>query len=245
MNLDSYRPRPKLIRYLSGYLAMLIGSSASRITVTGRNFIPSAGPFIVAINHFSALDPFFVIYGLLRPVNFLMASDQEVGGDMGWAPWIYGFIPTNRSKLAPSTIKHSLRVLKKGEILGIFPEGTSMSTVLRPAKDGAAYLSLSTNVPILPVAVHGTDNLWSNLPRGIRQSVSVNIGAPFGPFSLTAEQRADKRQALENIGDEIMCRVGALLPEKHQGCVRDSHRVAKYQLENYRLSGRRPFFVAR
>lgn len=235
--LDKYRPRPKIIRYLAGYFTLFIGSLLCRIKVTGRQFIPAKGPFIVAINHFSVLDPVFVIYGVRRPINFLMASDQVVNPGMVWAPWMYGFIPTNRSNLVPSTIKESLRVLKRGEILGIFPEATSTDTVLRPAKDGAAYLSLMTNVPILPVSVVGTENLWVNLFRGVRQTVQVNIGKSFGPFDSKQFKTPGRRVALKTIGTELMCRIGALLPEQNRGYVKDYSELLKYREENQRLSG--------
>ena len=140
--------------------------------------------------------------------------------------------------MVPSTIKQSLKVLRKGDILGIFPEATTLSDELRIAKDGAAYLSVATNVPILPVGVYGTDNLWTNLFRGIRQRVTVNIGHPFGPFKFSASDRKDKQRALQNIGLEIMCRIGALLPTESRGIVKNDPRVAQFRAENQRLSGK-------
>ncbi len=238
MNINRYQPRPKTIRYIAGYLAMFLGSLVTRTKVTGRQFIPKSGPFIIVSNHFSVLDPVFVIASIKRPINFLMASDLELEMDLSWAPWLYGFIPTNRSKLAPSTIKQSLKVLRKGEILGIFPEATSLSDELRTAKDGAAYLSVATNVPVLPVGVHGTANLWINLFRGVRQTVTVNIGRPFGPFKFSAGDRKDKQKALKIVGLEIMCRIGALLPTESQGIVKNDPHVAQYRAENTRLSGK-------
>ena len=238
MDLNQYRPRHKFIRYFAGYLSMLLGSLATRTRISGRQFIPKSGPFIIVCNHFSELDPVFVINGVQRPINFLMASDLELGADMSWAPRIYGFIPTNRSKLVPSTIKQSLKVLRKGDILGIFPEATSLSNELRTAKDGAAYLSVATNVPILPVGIHGTDNLWPNLFRGIRHTVTVKIGRPFGPFEFSASDRKDKQRALQKIGVEIMCRIGALLPMESRGIVKNDPRVVQYRAENQRLLGK-------
>ncbi len=235
--LDRYRPRPYIIRYLSGYLTLLMVSLLCRTNVRGRQFLPDRGPYIIAANHFSVLDPVFVIFGVRKPINFLMASDLVIDPGMGWAPWLYGCIPTNRAKLAPSTIKESLRVLKRNEILGIFPEATSLSTVLRPAKDGAAYLSLATNVPILPVAVYGTENLWSNIFRGIRQTVHVNIGQAFGPFDSGLHQKLARSEALVKIGHEIMCRIGALLPEEHQGFVLNDPLLKIFEKNNCRLIG--------
>ncbi len=235
-DLDKFRRRPKYIRYLAGYFTLFVGSLAARIKISGRNFIPDDGPYIIAANHFSVLDPFFVLYAVQRPVNFLMASDQVVGMDMSWAPWLYGYIPTNRSRLAPSTIKRSLAVLKRREILGIFPEGTSLSTRLRPAKDGAAYLSLATSAPILPVSIYGTVDLWTNLLRGVRQTVHVNIGRPFGPFNKQ-EWGSSRQEQLTKVGEEIMCRIGSLLPDEQRGFLLGEERLSRYQAANVALSG--------
>ena len=133
--LDKYTVRPKIVRYILGYLVLFLGSVLTKAKIKGTENIPRNGPYIVACNHFNRLDPPFVIYAIKKPINFLMASDQTVEAEIMWAPWLYGFIPTNRQNIAPSTIKQSLRVLKKGEIIGIFPEGsaTEQKEFHRPA----------------------------------------------------------------------------------------------------------------
>ena len=132
------------------------------------------------------------------------------------APFIYGFIPTNRKVLAPSTIKHATRALKDNEILGIFPEGTSTSSKLRPAKNGAAYLSALTESRMLPIGVFGLENVWKQLFRGIKPKVTINIGRSFGPF-LLPKNRKKKEGCLLEIGNEAMYRIAALLPKEQRG----------------------------
>ena len=144
--IERLRPRPAFVRYFLGYLATFIVCMFTKTKVRGRENIPRKGPFIIIINHFSYVDPIFVIHAVQKPISFLAASDQKIKWYFIWAPFIYGFIPTNRKTLAPSTIKHATRALKGNEILGIFPEGTSTSSKLRPAKNGAAYLSALTAV---------------------------------------------------------------------------------------------------
>ena len=214
--LDSYSPRPKPVRFLLGYLTLLLCSIAARITVSGRYHLPKKGPFILAINHFSRLDPAFVVYAVRKPIGFLMASDQEVELLLWWAPWLYGYIPTNRTRLAPSTIKLAKKALQKGEILGIFPEGTSTSDEIRPAKKGAVYLSAMTETPIVPVSVTGLNDVWSNWFRGVRPTVRIKIGKPFGPIRLP-KNKAKREKAYAEIGDELMCHIASLLPEENHG----------------------------
>ena len=183
--LDLLKPRPKRVRYFVTYLALFLGMIIAKIRVRGRHHLPKEGPFIVAINHFNYADPPFVIYAIRRPINFLAASDQVVEWFNYWAVWLYGFIPTNRIRLGPSTIKSAKNILKQKDILGIFPEGDSLSDKLRPAKGGIMFISTTMQVPIVPIGINGNiGNIWSNVSRGVRPKVRVNIGKPFGPYSL-------------------------------------------------------------
>ena len=129
--LEKLKARPYFVRYVLGYLAALIVLVFTKTKVKGERNIPRSGPFVVTINHFCYVDPIFVIKAIKRPISFLAASDQTIKWYFIWAPLIYGFIPTNRKVLAPSTIREAKRTLKRGEVLGIFPEGTSTSTKLR------------------------------------------------------------------------------------------------------------------
>ena len=208
--------RPKPIRYLLGYFVLFMGSTLAKIIIKGSNNIPQKGPFIVVCNHFNRLDPPFVIYAIKKPINFLMASDQTVENKLMWAPWLYGFIPTNRQSIAPSTIKHSIKALKRNEIVGIFPEGNATKQYLRPAKNGAAYLAMTAEVPILPMGLTGMDNIWNNWFRGIKPKLQINIGKPFAVGTIPKD-RKKRNEALKNTGDEIMFRIAELIPERFCG----------------------------
>ena len=210
---------------------MFLSSLGSRVKILGWHHIPDKKPYIVVINHFSYIDPVFVIHALQKPITFLAASDQVIETQFIWAPFIYGFIPTDRSNLAPSTIKNSIRALKNGEILGIFPEGTSLSNVLRPAKNGAAFLSASGKTRLLPVGITGLENAWEMMFRGLRPSVNIRIGKPFGPFALS-KSKNDKERDLNKIGAEIMCRIAALLPEDMHGSFKNNKTINGYQKKN-------------
>ncbi|MDG2398806.1 MAG: lysophospholipid acyltransferase family protein, partial [Candidatus Marinimicrobia bacterium] len=140
--------------------------------------------------------------------------------------------PTNRKRLGPSTIKTAKRVLKEKDILGIFPEGSSLSNELRPAKDGVVYLSAIMHVPIIPIGIDGNiGNIWSSLLRGVRPNVRINIGKPFGPYSLPKD-RTKKANALKEIGDRVMCRIGALLPDEFHGVYQGHSFIEKFRLQN-------------
>ena len=198
----------------------------TKTKVRGRENIPRKGPFIIIINHFSYVDPIFVIHAVQKPISFLAASDQKIKWYFIWAPFIYGFIPTNRKVLAPSTIKHATRALKRNEILGVFPEGTSTSSKLRPAKNGAAYLSALTESRMLPIGVFGLENVWKQLFRGVKPKVTINIGRSFGPF-LLPKNRKKKEGCLLEIGNEAMYRIAALLPKEQRGGFTSNPKVTQ------------------
>jgi len=229
--LQNLSPRPRVVRKMLGYLGMLLFSTLTKTTISGRHHLPRKGPYIVVVNHFSLIDGAFVVYGLLKPTVFLMASDQRVDWFYFWAPWLYGMIPLDRQQMAPGVIKKAISAIKDGEILSIFPEAVSKANELRPAKKGAAYLSAVTNVPIVPIGLEGTHTAWKSLFRGIRPKINIRIGKKFGPVKLKSYGKS-KDTALENFGEEIMCRIAALLSEKHHGAFNGRPEIDIYKKEN-------------
>ena len=215
--LDSYKLLPKWIRYLSSYLNLLLCSVLLKPKIYGRKKIPQNGPYIVAINHFHIFDPALVAYAIRKPISFLAASDQDIDWQVLIAGKLYGFIPTNRQKLAPSTIKKAIQALQKGDILGIFPEATT-GPVLRRPKKGVTYLSLKSGCKILPMGIIGLEeDIWSQWLKGVRPQVTVKIGKPFSISSSLPKDRNEHQNKLSDIGDDIMHKIATLLPNKYRG----------------------------
>jgi len=214
-SLDKARPRNSTWRYLLGYVPLILSQLFVSIKVKGRRNVPKTGPYIIAANHFSTADPFYILAGIMKPISFLMASDQDVEWHLAWAPWLYGFIPTDRKNLKPGTIKQAVKTLKNNEILGLFPEGDTLKNTLRPAKRGAAYLASVSGVRILPVSVLGSEDMWNHLGRGVRPRVMVKIGKPFYPAEI--DKNRDKKPQLDEIGNDIMKKISKLLPKERCG----------------------------
>ena len=215
--LDSYKLLPKWIRYLSSYLNLFLCSVLLKPKIYGRKNIPQNGPYIVAINHFHIFDPALVAYAIRKPISFLAASDQDIDWQVLIAGKLYGFIPTNRQKLAPSTIKKAIQALQTGDILGIFPEATT-GPVLRRPKKGVTYLSLKSGCKILPMGIVGLEeDIWSQWFKGVRPQVAVKIGKPFSISSSLPKDRNERQKKLSDIGDDIMYKIATLLPKKYQG----------------------------
>ena len=229
--LKKISPKSYFIRKQVGYLALLLGSTIAKISVKGKWHLPKKKGYIVASNHFSYVDPSFFKYAIQKPINFLAASDQEVEWYFLWAIHLYGFIPINREKISPSAIKKAKKVLKNGEILGIFPEGSTTSPFLREPKNGAVFLSTIEKAPIVPISIYGAETAWQDIFKGIRPRVYINIGKPFGPYQIEGNKE-EKLIKTKEIGSEMAARIASLLPKNKRGKYREDKRIQKFQIEN-------------
>ena len=227
----SIRSRPYWVQYLSTYIIFLLGLFVGKIKVKGRWNIPKEGPVVLASNHFGYFDPFLLVHGIRKPIDFIMQKELGIEPHFLFAPMIYGAIMIDRKKVGPSTVKESIKSIKKGKMLGIFPEGGITSPVLSQAKPGAIYLAAMSKATILPVSVRGASNAWENIFRGVRSRIYINIGKPFGPFDIKGS-KDEKTIKLENYSRELMCRIAALLPEEKHGEFLGDPSILKYKKEN-------------
>jgi 1-acyl-sn-glycerol-3-phosphate acyltransferase len=179
--------------------------------VEGEDHIPAEGPAILASNHLSFSDSVFLPIVVSRRVTFLAKSDYFTGrGVKGRLTAAFfkaiGQLPVDRSggKASNAALSSGLRVLRRGELLGIYPEGTrSPDGRLYRGRTGVARLALEGKVPVIPVAMIGTDKAQptgKKLPHIMR--IGVRIGRPLD-FSRY-EGMEDDRFVLRSITDEIV-----------------------------------------
>jgi 1-acyl-sn-glycerol-3-phosphate acyltransferase len=165
--------------------------------VEGSENIPEEGAAIFASNHLSFSDSIFLPLVVPRRMTFLAKSDYFTGhGIKGWLTAAFfkgvGQLPVDRSggKAGDAALRSGLRVLRRGEILGIYPEGTrSPDGRLYKGKTGIARMALEARVPVIPVAMIGTDK-------------AQPTGQPLD-FSRYEGMEGD-RYVLRSITDEIM-----------------------------------------
>ena len=208
-----------------------MGTMLTKFTIKGRRHLPKKGPFIIVMNHFNLVDPFFALYAIQRPSVFLMASDQVIDWFNYWALWIYGVIPVNRKRMGPSTIKMAKKYIKSKEILGIFPEG-AVGPDLRKPKPGAIFISKLEEVPIVPLGICGIDKPYFHyIFRGLRPVINAQFGKPMNPGSLPQDKNERERE-LARIGDDMMCRLAALLPDAMHGEYAGEKSIEIYRKEN-------------
>tara|TARA_B100000427_G_C15429212_1_gene559983 strand:+ start:174 stop:794 length:621 start_codon:yes stop_codon:yes gene_type:complete len=176
-------PRNKIIRSFLGLIPSAVCFFITRTTTKGKENIPKKGPYILAPNHFSLLDPFVLHSKHNKLTTYLMAEDlDDLGWKELWMPWLYGVLLVNRKSLKPSTIKAVQKQIRKKEPICIFPEGTSVGRGLKPLKDGASYFAVKNKIPIIPVALSGTEELATKLKKLQRTQVGVAFGSPIVPL---------------------------------------------------------------
>ena len=186
------------------------------LEIVGQEHLPPGGPLIVVANHFSFADPAAVVHIAPWPLDFL--GGLQMPDAPAWAeliPKMWGIYAVRRGGASRRAIRAALAVLAQDGVLGIFPEGGAWADVLRPARPGTAYLAFRTGAPLLPIGLDGLTEIFPTLRRGRRARVTVRIGPVFGPFRGKA--RRPDREALEEIGDEIMHHIAALLPPERHG----------------------------
>lgn len=179
--------------------------------VEGKDHVPDDGAAILASNHLSFSDSIFLPYVLDRRVTFLAKADYFTGtGVKGRATAFFfravGQLPIDRSggKASEAALRSGLRVLDRGELLGLYPEGTrSPDSRLYRGRTGVARMALEAGVPVIPVAMIDTDKAQptGQVIPNIRR-VGVKIGRPLD-FSRYEGMEGD-RFVLRSITDEIM-----------------------------------------
>ncbi len=191
--------------------------------VVGRRNVPSEGAAILASNHLSFVDSIFLPLMIDRPMSFLAKSDYFTGkGVKGWATRMFfkasGQLPIDRSggKASEASLNTGLQVLGRGDLLGIYPEGTrSPDGKLYRGRTGIARMALEAHVPVVPVVMVDTDTMMpigTRVPRIVR--VGVVIGEPLD-FSRFAGMEGD-RYVLRSITDEIMVALQRLGEQEYQ-----------------------------
>src|SRR3984885_8685822 len=143
-----------------------------RYTRIGREHIPRRGPVIIASNHRSFLDPFVIATMARRPMYYVAKKELFRNRLQGWILNALGAFPVDRGASDEESIATAKAILARGDIVLIFPEGTRIRPgSLGKPKRGVGRLALETGVPVVPVAVIGTEAVrrgWRIRPHKVR-----------------------------------------------------------------------------
>jgi 1-acyl-sn-glycerol-3-phosphate acyltransferase len=190
-----------------------------KLTVTGLENFPARGPALIVLNHLGDAD-IVVILSQLRTLEIdpLAASNLYDIPGLGLVVEMYGVIWIHRGHPDRRALNCALESLRLGRFVAIAPEGReSVAGGLEQGLDGAAFLALRAGVPILPIAIAGTENprIYRGLVCRPRVPVSLTVGKPF-QITKTGDRRSD----LKNGTEQIMRSIASLLPPEYQGAYR-------------------------
>jgi 1-acyl-sn-glycerol-3-phosphate acyltransferase len=190
--------------------------------VEGADNVPASGPAILASNHLSYADWLFMPLTLPRRVTFVAKAEYFTSpGLKGWFQKKFfsgaGQVPIDRSgaNAAEGALASAREILDQGDLFGIYPEGTrSHDGRLYRGKTGVARLALETRVPVIPVAVLGTDVV---APPGKKFGTFTRPGVRFGkPLDFSRyEGMENDRYILRAITDEIMYEIMQLSGQEY------------------------------
>ncbi|WP_018546652.1 lysophospholipid acyltransferase family protein [Streptomyces sp. LaPpAH-108] len=204
-----------------------------RPRIEGLENVPEDGAAIVAGNHLSFSDHFLMPAILKRRITFLAKAEYFTGpGIKGRLTAFFfrsaGQIPVDRSgkEAGQAAIREGLKVLGRGELLGIYPEGTrSHDGRLYKGKVGVAVMALKAGVPVVPCAMIGTFEAQPpgrKLPR--LRPVAIRFGKPmdFSRFTGMEGERAVLRAVTDEIMYEILALSGQEYVDEYAAVVKES-----------------------
>ncbi len=183
-----------------------------RWKATGREHVPAAGGVIFAANHLNNADPPILGAAVARRRLRFMAKVELFKLPFGVIPRMYGAFPVRRFGSDARALLTAERLLKDGQALGMFPEGTRSRTGrLGRAHPGTALIALRTGMPVVPCAITGTEILANPLRLALRPRFGVTIGKPL---QVEARRRPTADEIAE-ASEAILAAIRGLLPPEY------------------------------
>jgi 1-acyl-sn-glycerol-3-phosphate acyltransferase len=171
-------------------IATLILKIFYRMRIEGVENVPAEGGFVLACTHTGWLDIIALGVCTPRPIHYMAKIELFKMPLVAWFLSKLNSFPVNRDNPGPSSLKTPIRLLKKGEVVGIFPSGTRTKESV-PLKRGAAYLADRAQVPIVPAVYEGPEALrWGDLFKG--KKIVIRFGEPIAPDN----EESDRQQSL-------------------------------------------------
>jgi 1-acyl-sn-glycerol-3-phosphate acyltransferase len=183
------------------------------IEISGLERLPESGPAILCPNHVSFLDSAFLMLVVQRNISFVGKAEYMDSWKTKILFPMMGMIPIDRSggEKSQAALQAAEGVLTRGELFGMFPEGTrSRDGCLYKGRTGAARLATKIGCPIFPVGIVGTDDIQppdAKVPKLFR-SCSITIGRPVRPERYTSS--TDPHMAWRSMIDEVMFEVQSM-----------------------------------
>jgi len=144
--------------------------------VYGTDRIPREGPLVMCLNHFSWLDPWAIGARCPRTIFYVAKQEAHDTPVMGWFIRLFGTTPIRRGESDREAVRAMREIVRRGDALGMFPEGTRQEREPGEVLPGAAMIAIQERVPVVCAAINGSQD-WR---VGNFKPVSVAFGEPFG-----------------------------------------------------------------
>lgn len=189
-----------LYRITCGAMALYLKTFRG-FKIFGSENVPKQGKLIIVANHISNIDPIVLGSSVPRFIQFMAKKELFKFSPFGWLLKRVGAFPVSRGKADLEAIKTSLKILRQGKVLGLFPEGTRHQVgKLGRAHPGLVTIALKTKAPIIPCAL---TNTYGGKP------VIVRVGKPIELKEYY--NRKINKEEIEEAGKKIMKKISELL----------------------------------
>ena len=218
------RQRMHFIYYFGRGLLRFLALFLATVKVRGKENLPKDQPVLIVCNHLHIADPPLVAANI--PIKCKIMG-KEVLWHNAWSRyWVsnFGAFPVRRDGVDTEAIRSAEQALKEGFSVMMFPEGSrSPNAQMRTALPGAALIASRMKVPILPIAITGTEHLkhviWCFFHHPL---MTVTIGKPF---DLPPHKGKLPRDGRQEAADYIMHKIAELLPEQYRGAYGSTNKT--------------------
>lgn len=222
-----------MIKIITKLVLKPLAKAVYRPRIEGLENVPRKGGVILASNHLSFIDSVVIPLTAPRPISFLAKAEYFTGtGFKGRLSRAFfkaiDAVPVQRGEvhLAQAALNAALEILEGKKAFGIYPEGTrSLDGRLYRGKTGVAWLALTAGVPVVPVALAGTEKI---LPVGKRRprlrKVTVRFGEPLDFSELHGQARSAK--ARRQVTDQVMAAIHELSEQELAPVYNESPKAA-------------------
>jgi 1-acyl-sn-glycerol-3-phosphate acyltransferase len=210
--------RRRIFRALLRGLTKILVLVTMRARVSGLENFPKRGPAIIIFNHLGDAD------AVLMAATLPFSPIEGIGKIELYEHWLvgpvfraYGVIWVHRGQPDRKAIRAALNGLKDGRMVTLAPEGRqSVTGALEEGEDGAAFLSMKSGAPLVPVALTGLENqnIYGHLRRWRRAPVTLSVGKSF---FLKENPQGDRQKMMREGTRQIMESLASLLPESYRG----------------------------
>jgi len=217
VSTDGPSPRgPRWSRWIGRFLARVVWNTE----VVGASHVPLDGPVLLAANHTGIVDgP--ILHGVAPRPSHVLVKEEMFWGPVGTVLRAAGQIPVDREG-GRTALTSALAVLRRGGLVGVFPEGNRGRGDATSARAGIAWLALNGHATVVPVAVLGTRRTGESVNHvpGLRRRLAIEFGQPLvierapgtsGKVALVEANEAI-RVALAELVDSAVARTGLVLP---------------------------------